>query len=1235
MKQGLKYIYNLYELQKEIQKHCNKAKTIRFYSSHFTNHQAKADNLYLAYCKSHFIFEEWLKGYLCTLISAQRQIQIYDYCHFDEKDIDESKTFYLDKKWNKIIPKQHKTQAINNEEYIQVFLKQSDTSKILYDFIAFLNPKKKSIDDIIEEILARKDGGKELLKEAILTKLKAPLIKRIVSIKELQIFNQKDTKESIEKIFDNLLKDIEAINQEGNKELIKELLELFLNIINIFNIKKLLTKTNIFITGADLLFEGGGRFLKILEWHNNKYNYAIYKNLIKLLIDDLAPIILLFDNGIFHQSIIIDNKICIEFSGMDIKNFTIKANIKQELAVCFKADREIFSTKSHLDDLRFNILNDYEKDSAIIFGKNHIEKILKEQMHTNNNRLTFIESPFFNSIKLAKIIEENQQLQKEKNESYNIQNYLLITNAPRKYNAGLNQKLMENILGNKIYYPDMKDEKNNEILSQAPKDYETTINYSRYKISINQETKEDKTAFVLSLSPFVCIDYAEYEEFKKSQEKYLELKNNPSDKLDDMQEYLNFKSNANNIEKVLNYYHIQQYFIQAKNKQAILEKEKQYFKEGIDCIQEYIKSIIQEVKITYDSYNTDYATSVSKEKFSIIDVFLLSLTLYVIKNFYISISKEDKSWWEIANYESLIIENQEELQFLPLNVWLSLEENKNIPLCLSKKRKQELEKYFADKKESIFCIEEFVELMEKDKDKNEVNILKQYLESKFEREDFENFKAMENIIEKELKEQNNIAETIEKIYQDLKKQSPKYDEQKILELILETFIDEFFPLKNALEDTTKFAKLFSKAFIKYCYKGIQEAFYTLLGYAYLSYVILKNDVKFSQSYFNEKKFQVRKNELTKKALSSLILEIKNQKNYQILILSNSKELETLKNSKIKTLKIKSQFFIKAFKKTNKEFLKALPQAIVVNLMDQLWVSHYEKIKKEHERLFFLKFTDKYNQPYAIERKPSLETKGNMTYPMSICNTFISSNFVSMIVGSKLQTGGLGEKEALFFLQRDMVKDDIKTHLVNKLFAYLCLDELRAMNKDLTKTIGDLEFFTSDIYKKTLTKLRLLKLKHGEDYVISNHLSKSQKENMQKYNQELQAINNDKARNDLYQEYKKKEIKGLEAIDAYHQCIDYLADINEGIFNIRATDNSLDPTKHRKFLENLDLIGQNNIKALYVGINKNKIILQKQDEKDDEENMVEATESKKEEKNPPKMVGRLATTIIMKNGLHMG
>ncbi|XAK47116.1 hypothetical protein AAID91_03100 [Campylobacter coli] len=47
-------------------------------------------------------------------------------------------------------------------------------------------------------------------------------------------------------------------------------------------------------------------------------------------------------------------------------------------------------------------------------------------------------------------------------------------------------------------------------------------------------------------------------------------------------------------------------------------------------------------------------------------------------------------------------------------------------------------------------------------------------------------------------------------------------------------------------------------------------------------------------------------------------------------------------------------------------------------------------------------------------------------------------------------------------------------------------------------------------------------------------------------------------------------------------MDYLEDMDNDIFNTKATNNASDPLKHREFLRALDTIGQNNIKALYVG-----------------------------------------------------
>ncbi|MBT0827143.1 hypothetical protein KJQ85_08850, partial [Campylobacter lari] len=85
---------------------------------------------------------------------------------------------------------------------------------------------------------------------------------------------------------------------------------------------------------------------------------------------------------------------------------------------------------------------------------------------------------------------------------------------------------------------------------------------------------------------------------------------------------------------------------------------------------------------------------------------------------------------------------------------------------------------------------------------------------------------------------------------------------------------------------------------------------------------------------------------------------------------------------------------------------------------------------------------------------------------------------------------------------------------------------------------------------------------------------------------------------------------------------------------KATNNTPDPLKHRNFLKALDIIGQNNIKALYVGVAENE---EKSNDKniEEDEDGVKNTESKEEKKQPPKMIGRLATTIIMKNGLCIG
>lgn len=132
---------------------------------------------------------------------------------------------------------------------------------------------------------------------------------------------------------------------------------------------------------------------------------------------------------------------------------------------------------------------------------------------------------------------------------------------------------------------------------------------------------------------------------------------------------------------------------------------------------------------------------------------------------------------------------------------------------------------------------------------------------------------------------------------------------------------------------------------------------------------------------------------------------------------------------------------------------------------------------------------------------------------------------------------------------------------------------------------------------------------------------------------------------LYQEFKERERKGeASAIDAYNEALEILADYKDYFFTSTPKKNDQgkilsykdDKNKARRLLECLNTIGQNNMRALYVGVND--------DSKADEpptptimgaNNDEEDNKQSQEDKKRPKFIGRLATTIIIEDGLWLG
>ncbi len=124
---------------------------------------------------------------------------------------------------------------------------------------------------------------------------------------------------------------------------------------------------------------------------------------------------------------------------------------------------------------------------------------------------------------------------------------------------------------------------------------------------------------------------------------------------------------------------------------------------------------------------------------------------------------------------------------------------------------------------------------------------------------------------------------------------------------------------------------------------------------------------------------------------------------------------------------------------------------------------------------------------------------------------------------------------------------------------------------------------------------------------------------------------------LYKEFKALESDkdDTSAIDSYNEALEILAEYKNYYFT-NTSNGKEDRNKARRLLECLNVIGQNNIKALYVGVNdENKfdklptptIMGANNDEEDNKQSQ--------EDKKRPKFIGRLATTIIIEDGLWLG
>ena len=272
---------------------------------------------------------------------------------------------------------------------------------------------------------------------------------------------------------------------------------------------------------------------------------------------------------------------------------------------------------------------------------------------------------------------------------------------------------------------------------------------------------------------------------------------------------------------------------------------------------------------------------------------------------------------------------------------------------------------------------------------------------------------------------------------------------------------------------------------------------------------------------------------------------------------------------------------------------------------ELWKTSYEKLEENYNEIMHTRYTYKFNEAYALNNisyKPMSikeaydknSTNSYCYYPVMIYQNYISLNLNRLFLGANISSGGLDYNSFIYY-DIDHKKNKLSFNLasklaLNNLSAYLCLDELRGSGNEI-----DANYFkyARSRYTESDVEIRELNLDVKEEKEIYNNYKDG-------------ALPNKAAGKPKY------------PIDAYQEAANIIYMLRLGIFNTNYGNTHRNLS--RDLVEALDIIGNNNIKGIYVGCKDNY--------KNGELNISKPI-------IPPRLVGRIATTIVMEDGLYIG
>lgn len=1102
----------------------------------------------------------------------------------DNFKIDNTKTFKI------IHLNQANKDEITKEQKFSSDKNLSSIKKIIFNNLKFLNNainqnENKTLNKIIDE--NNVENIENFLKE-----IQKELNILLKNIKESNYFEQEIKPKiqlTLDTLFNTLLKNITQSNDDEYKQIIRAIAKFFINILDsVTNLKKpvSLVKKNPYVFVVNTLFEAYNSSAEYQEYKEQKYYYDFAYPLLELITSKLYPIIALCNEEILSDVLIIDDKVLLDFSSYSnvpsislYKNSFYKVILDEEFQGIFD------------NFLENNLKFENEKlDNTLLVNSslNNFDTTLKKAINLNISKLNhffYAEYPDLNSSMLVEMI-----LDKKNTDQINTtkmgKNYLLITNPPQLNNAGLCEDLYQKKLGAIIKNRPKSLTKNEKL--GLKEQFPSKRDYGSYFIERDVKKEND---YVLQLCPFVKLDGQIYQKYKG----YFNFYNQTYSwvKLY-LLEHINERLEYEKVKQDFAY--IDSFFKLPKELEEISEKEKEKVKEYVELFNNYLDNINSRYDQTQSNLNSKplmFKTyeNVDFKKYSPLTVVLLTLTLYVLQKD-LAFTQEYSLGYKlfqanIGNYQKIKIPNyfNEYILFIPDDIYF-YDNDKKIYIFLSKelnKNKKEDEVIYLDELAKAMFENDFEE-----EDQTYVNFLKTLNESFDEEIEFE-----ENIqTDKTLPSKKDLDKSIQDIMLD--KELAKLS----IDITFFNIIKQLFPFTEFFMSQPDF---FKKMILFFIDSSLDKKYYgNKLFSSFKAHFFKELGIFYALS---PKGRFIKINPKSKKSLNKLFLYQIGTNYYYFNQLEYASELKKSKSfsrlDKAKQIhlisKVKKQLAIDFSIKMSKDLSVDILKSLAGSFIDTLLPTNYERLKILYEKLMYEKFTYNYDFPLAVKKEEYI------TYPLLINSRFMSFDLSEFIFGSLLCTGGLNYYPSIACAT---TSSEAREFALKRLLSYIILDEKRSAFKEDKINEGKYILNDKEFFEKNNIELRncnIYKLEHFQ----------------------------------RKEEYKTQHpVIKQHPILAYNDAIQILYEYANGIYNTTQDEKGKfieDRQKARRLMENLEAIGQHNLEVMYRGIKRKKM----KDESKNEDGVEESDDISKIQDYSNKFIGRLATTIIMEDGLYIG